>query len=80
MPRLPAMQYFVRWTVPRNRQEIVVPQAFATISQALDRACDLINRHQPAEICIVDEHGHRAAADFQVRSYRRHHRVPRPAS
>jgi len=65
------MRYFVRWTLASDRSEQVSPQAFPTITRALDGACELIARHRPADIWVVDDRGERRAADFQVRAYRR---------
>lgn len=73
------MRYFVRWTVASDRSEASMLHAFPTITEALDQACDLIARHRPREIWVVDERGERTAADFQVRSYRQNRRhAPRP--
>lgn len=72
------MPYFVCWTPASDRRDAALPQAFATISQALDRACELIRQHRPADIRVVDETGSRAAADFQIRAYLRHRRRAPP--
>lgn len=68
------MRYFVCWTLTRDRSEQVAPRGFATITQALDSACELISRHRPADIWVVDDRGACRAADFQVRTYRQNRR------
>lgn len=75
------MRYFVRWTLASDRSETAMLHPFPTITEALDQACDLIARHRPREIWVVDERGERTAADFQIRSYRQNRRpAPRPLS